>query len=50
MSILKVIEAQLESLAPADRQIGNFILAHPEEMLRLSSATLQNEPAAVSRA
>lgn len=40
MSVLKVIEAQLESLAPADRQIGDFILAHPDEVLRLSSANL----------
>lgn len=40
MSVLKIIEAQLESLAPADRQIGNFILAHPDEVLRLSSASL----------
>ncbi|WP_174800815.1 SIS domain-containing protein [Martelella limonii] len=40
MSVLKIIEAQIESLAPADRQIGHFILAHPDELLRLSSASL----------
>ena len=40
MSVLKVIEAQLESLAPADRQIGVFILENPEDVLRLSSASL----------
>lgn len=40
MSVLKVIEAQLESLAPADRQIGHFILEHPNDVLRLSSASL----------
>ncbi len=40
MSVLSIIEAQLESLAPADRQIGDFILSHPDEVLRLSSASL----------
>ncbi|PRX09947.1 MurR/RpiR family transcriptional regulator [Martelella mediterranea] len=43
MSVLNVIEAQLESLAPADRQIGRFILEHPDEVLRLSSARLAEE-------
>lgn len=40
MSVLKVIEAQLETLSPADRQIGAFILTCPDEVLRLSSASL----------
>ncbi|AMM84285.1 MurR/RpiR family transcriptional regulator [Martelella sp. AD-3] len=40
MSVLNVIEAQLDNLAPADRQIGRFILDNPDEVLRLSSARL----------
>lgn len=40
MSILKIISAKLDSMAPADRQIGQFILDNPDEMLRLSSAAL----------
>ncbi|MCR4264568.1 MurR/RpiR family transcriptional regulator [Nitratireductor sp. ZSWI3] len=43
MSILKVIRAKLESMAPADRQIGQFILDNPDRMLRLSSAALAAE-------
>ncbi|MBB4121711.1 SIS domain-containing protein [Martelella radicis] len=43
MSVLNVIEAQLGSLAPADRQIGRFILDNPERVLRLSSARLAEE-------
>ncbi|MBB3289363.1 MULTISPECIES: MurR/RpiR family transcriptional regulator [Rhizobium] len=43
MSILKKISAQLESMAPADRQIGQFIIDNPDQMLRLSSAALAAE-------
>lgn len=43
MSILKKITAQLEDMAPADRQIGQFILDNPDQMLRLSSAALATE-------
>jgi DNA-binding MurR/RpiR family transcriptional regulator len=40
MSVLKRINATLESMAPADRQIGRFIVENPDQMLRLSSAEL----------
>ncbi len=43
MSILKKITAQLEDMAPADRQIGQFILDNPDQMLKLSSAALAAE-------
>ncbi|MGG6893013.1 MULTISPECIES: MurR/RpiR family transcriptional regulator [Rhizobium] len=43
MSILKKISAQLETMAPADRQIGQFIVDKPDQMLRLSSAALAIE-------
>ncbi|TXI10269.1 MAG: MurR/RpiR family transcriptional regulator [Rhizobium sp.] len=43
MSILKKISAQLEIMAPADRQIGQFIVNNPDQMLRLSSAALAIE-------
>lgn len=43
MSVLKKINAQLEAMAPADRQIGQFILDNPDQMLRLSSAALAAE-------
>ena len=43
MSILKKISAQLETMAPADRQIGQFIIDNPDRMLRLSSAALAVE-------
>lgn len=43
MSILKKISAQLENMAPADRQIGQFIIDNPDQMLRLSSAALAME-------
>ena len=43
MSILKKISAQLEAMAPADRQIGQFIVENPDQMLRLSSAALAVE-------
>lgn len=40
MSILKILEAQLESMTAADRQIAQFIIDNPERMLTLSSAAL----------
>lgn len=43
MSILKKISAKLEVMAPADRQIGQFIVENPDQMLRLSSAALAAE-------
>ncbi len=43
MSVLKKINAQLDVMAPADRQIGQFILDNPDQMLRLSSGALAAE-------
>ncbi|KAA0686347.1 MurR/RpiR family transcriptional regulator [Neorhizobium sp. P12A] len=43
MSILKKISANLDVMAPADRQIGQFIVENPDQMLRLSSAALAAE-------
>ncbi|MCK8778533.1 MurR/RpiR family transcriptional regulator [Rhizobium sp. NTR19] len=43
MSVLKKINAQLEIMAPADREIGQFILDNPDQMLRLSSGGLAAE-------
>ena len=43
MSILKIISARLDSMSEADRQIGRFIVEHPERMLQLSSAALAVE-------
>jgi DNA-binding MurR/RpiR family transcriptional regulator len=40
MSILKILGAKLESMTQADRQIAQFIIDHPEQMLTLSSAAL----------
>lgn len=40
MSILKSLNAQLDSLTAADRQIAQFIIEHPEQMLTMSSAAL----------
>ena len=40
MSILKIIDAKLESMTQADQQIARFILDHPEKMLAMSSAAL----------
>jgi DNA-binding MurR/RpiR family transcriptional regulator len=40
MSILKSLSAQLDSLTTADRQIAEFIIEHPEQMLTMSSAAL----------
>lgn len=43
MSVLKRIHATLDAMAPADRQIGQFIVDNPDQMLRLSSAALAGE-------
>jgi DNA-binding MurR/RpiR family transcriptional regulator len=43
MSVLKTIEAKLETMAPGDRQIGQFIIDNPDQMLRLSTAALAAE-------
>ena len=40
MSILKSLSVQLDSLTAADRQIAQFIIDHPNEMLGMSSAAL----------
>jgi len=43
MSILKMISARLDAMSEADREIGSFIVEHPERMLQLSSAALAVE-------
>jgi DNA-binding MurR/RpiR family transcriptional regulator len=43
MSILKIINARLDSMSEADREIGEFILKQPERMLQLSSGALAVE-------
>lgn len=43
MSILVKIEAALDNMSPGDRQIGQFVVAKPEEVLRLSSSALAVE-------
>src|SRR5215472_3269638 len=43
MSILKIISARLDSMSEADREIGGFIVKHPDRMLQLSSAALAAE-------
>lgn len=40
MSVLTKITATLDTMSPADRQIGQFIVDNPDEMLRLSSVAL----------
>lgn len=40
MSVLQVIDAKLSDLTEGERQIGQFILDHPEHVLKLSSAGL----------
>lgn len=40
MSVLKKILAKLDVMAPADRQIGQYIVENPDQMLRLSTAAL----------
>lgn len=43
MSILQIITARIADMAPADRQIGEFILERPEEAAKLSSGALAQE-------
>ena len=43
MSVLTKIHATLDTMAPADRQIGQFIVDNPDEMLQLSSAALAEQ-------
>jgi DNA-binding MurR/RpiR family transcriptional regulator len=43
MSILVKIAATLDQMSPGDRQIGQFIVKSPEQVLRLSSASLATE-------
>lgn len=43
MSVLKKIATKLDDMAPADRQIGRYILDNPDQMLRLSSTALATE-------
>ena len=40
MSVLKVLSAKLDTMTQADRQIAQFIIDNPEQMLTLSSAAL----------
>lgn len=40
MSILHQIASRLDSMAPADRAIGRFLLERPDEMLGLSTSAL----------
>lgn len=40
MSVLQVISAKLSDMTEGERQIGKFILDHPEQVLKLSSAGL----------
>lgn len=43
MSVLKKIEVKLDAMAPGDREIGQYILDNPDQMLRLSTAALAAE-------
>lgn len=43
MSVLVKIEATLDTMSPGDRQIGQYIVERPEQVLRLSSAALAVE-------
>lgn len=43
MSVLKILEAKLSSMTEADRQIAQFILDDPEQMLGLSSSALAKQ-------
>ncbi|MBZ9957222.1 MurR/RpiR family transcriptional regulator [Mesorhizobium sp. BR1-1-14] len=43
MSVLNRINAKLDGMAPGDREIGQYIVENPEEMLRLSTAALAAE-------
>jgi len=43
MSVLKKINAKLDGMAPGDREIGQYIVDNPDQMLRLSTAALAAE-------
>ncbi|TIN30150.1 MAG: MurR/RpiR family transcriptional regulator [Mesorhizobium sp.] len=43
MSVLNRINAKLDGMAPGDREIGQYIVANPDQMLRLSTAALAAE-------
>ncbi|MER9653850.1 MurR/RpiR family transcriptional regulator [Mesorhizobium sp. M0152] len=43
MSVLNRINAKLDGMAPGDRQIGQYIVDNPDQMLRLSTAALAAE-------
>ncbi|WP_343805426.1 MurR/RpiR family transcriptional regulator [Paenochrobactrum glaciei] len=43
MSVLQMISVRLTDMAPADQQIGEFILERPEQVAKLSSAALAQE-------
>ncbi len=43
MSVLVKIGATLDTMSPGDRQIGQYIVERPEQVLRLSSAALAAE-------
>ncbi|MER9304463.1 MurR/RpiR family transcriptional regulator [Mesorhizobium sp. M0293] len=43
MSVLNRINAKLDGMAPGDREIGQYIVDNPNQMLRLSTAALAAE-------
>lgn len=43
MSVLKTINAKLDGMAAGDREIGQYIVDNPDQMLRLSTAALAAE-------
>ncbi|SDA60834.1 MurR/RpiR family transcriptional regulator [Mesorhizobium qingshengii] len=43
MSVLNRINAKLDGMAPGDREIGQYIVDNPDQMLRLSTAALAAE-------
>ncbi len=43
MSVLNRINAKLDAMAPGDREIGQYIVDNPDQMLRLSTAALAAE-------
>jgi len=43
VSVLNMISAKLDGMAPGDREIGQYIVDNPDQMLRLSTAALAAE-------
>ncbi|MDF2389485.1 MurR/RpiR family transcriptional regulator, partial [Nostoc ellipsosporum NOK] len=43
VSVLNMISAKLDGMAPGDREIGQYIVDNPDQMLRLSTAALAGE-------